>query len=281
MAGNNGEDMTAREARKAARRMLERIENTRDIADALYIWNAKAMANAQCMLLPGDFCVCGHGGLQSSRGAMITMSPEELAELIEGGALDKVFDVDGLNGPDFADRMEDVFTAFIGQQHFHDASCYRASGDLSHAVAVYNPPVPEGEPPMSIAVERDGGRFSLVAGFDDDGGTGQECDYSKFNPGRADIMSALAETNLERQNQGSAYQKLQEKYLSDGSNDAPEAGDLKKPEDIPGYDKMSPMEQLRLQADYVDAVDAVRQSQAEQEAQEAAEPMPGRRGMPY
>lgn len=277
MAGN-GEELTAQESRKAARRMLERIENTKEIADALYAWNARALANSQCMLLPGDLCVCGKDGIQSSRGVMIQMSPEEIAGLIEGGALDKIFDVDGLNAPDFSTRMEDVFTAFVSQQHFCDADRYRASGDMSRAVAVYDPPVPEGEPRSPVAVERDGDRFRLVAGFHDDGGTGQECDYSKFNPGRADIMSELADSAGENQNRGSAYQELQEKYLADGKNDAPKMGDLQKPEDVPGYDKMSPMAQLRLQADYVDAMDAVRQEEQAQAEEDGMEPMPGRRG---
>lgn len=269
-----------------ARAAQERVENIKEIAKSLYHWNAEMLFSDKCMLLPGDVCICGrNGGLEGSRGAFIPLEPDALADLIDRGALSRVFDPDDLNTPDFESRMAAVLHEFQQQRHFHDASCFYHAPELGGAIAVYDVPGPTPERDTRISVEQCEGRFELVPGVRHDVGTMAECTYTEFNPGNADILEELNGTNPERQNQSGAYERLMAAYQDGGKNDVPEAGEargtdqLVKPEEIAGYDEMSPAEKLKVQSSYLDAKAAHDEEERKKEEEEdsMAPKLPGHR----
>lgn len=263
----------AAEGRKTARRVMERIENARDIADALYVWQERALVNNGTMLLPGDCCmVCGEK-MTSARGASVSMSPDQLAEMIDGGALHKLFNPDDLNAPDFDTKMDAVFTAMGAQAHFCDAKLYAvpdAEGQrLADAVAIWDGAVPGSEQPRFVSVERKGDEFRLRDGVDARLGQGVQATYENFNPGGLDVQAALAGINPERENKTAAHDRILEGYEAGGSNAVPSAQEARegapaRPEDVPGYSGMSAMEKMALHAEYTD-------QQAELTAREAGE----------
>ena len=263
---------------RTARRMLERTENRKELALALYQYNAKALVGGGGALLPGDVCCGVPEGLVTSRGAAIPMSPEELSALVDGGALDRMFRMDDLNAPDFGKRIEAVMSKIETQRHFHDASCYYKSDapGLEFAVAVYDVPGQEPGSTETISVERNADGMAARTGVRDDFGTGfRQCTYEEFNPGGRALALEAEAVNTERESKSSAYDRLQESYLSGGHETAPEAGEVRKPleaaRDIPGYDAMSATEKLAAMRDATDQYADHQARIAEQEASKEAE----------
>ena len=263
---------------RTARRMLERTENKKELAMALYQYNAKALVGSGSALMPGDICCGVPEGLVTSRGAAIPMSAEELSALVDGGALDRMFRMDDLNAPDFSKRIEAVMSKINEQRHFHDASCYyKADGPgLESAVAVYDVPGPEPGSTETISVERSAGGIEARAGVRDDLDTGfRQCTYEEFNPGGRALALEAEDVNTERESKDSAYDRLKESYLSGGENKIGEAGEVRKPMDaareIPGYDAMSATEKLAAMRDATDRYADHQARIAEQDASKEAE----------
>lgn len=256
------EEQEYRVSRQTALRIMQREESEAEIADALYEYNERALCGNGCLMLPGDYvCVCGNCML-GSRGAAINIDPEALAEMIDQGALSKIFDPDSLSRPDFSDKMDEVFAAMGAQRHFHDASCYMAKdgadGKLADAIAVYEP-----QPGEQYTVRMDEGKAECVPGVPKDVDFYRECSYEEFNPGGTELKK-----EAEKAKPAGAYEKLVKDYLNNG--DVREYGEVRA-EDRPGYGKLSPMEKLQAQAEAVDENDMIRKAQAEQEAREAGE----------
>lgn len=276
----DSEAVVANESRKAARRMQERFENMGDIADALYLWNAQMLAGSGCVMMPGDVCACWNGGIASSRGALISMSADEILDLVDGGALSKVFNPDDMNAPDFGDRMRHIFTKVSDQRAFRDAPHYYQRPELHSAVAVYDVPGPTPKDDTQLSVERAGRRFSFVPGVRDDLETMLECTYLQFNPARADIMAEVNGAAPEMRNRSDIFDRIIQAYQDAGSNGVPEAGDLKDPRDEPGFDALPPMERMTRMNAYTDQADTMRrQKAADQTEIDNDIPMPGGRRM--
>lgn len=262
---------------RTARRMLERTENRRDIAACLYQYQARTLCGGGGILVPGDY-MCDMGGcLVSSRGMAIPMDAAAITEMVDGGALDKLFSMDDLNAPDFSSRFEKVLAEMDVQRHYHDASCYykneQAGPGLVGSVAVYDVPEPGTGQRAPVSVESTGGRFAVRPGVRDDlvGAGFRQCTYEEFNPGgRELVMQAEADVNAERQNTGSAYEKLKKDYLANGENEIKESGEVEPPDkavqSIPGYDRMSATEKLAAMREATDRYDAYQKSLQEQAA---------------
>lgn len=275
------EAAVANEARKVARKRLERTESVRDIADALYAWNAQMMANDKCVIMPGDCVVHGKGGIESARGTVIAMHPDEIADLIDSGALAKMFDPDDLNAANFSENAHAVFGMISAQRNFADAPHYYCRPELHSAIAVYDVPGPEPDQDTQFSVERAGRRFAFAPGVRSDLGTMRECSYAEFNPANADIMAEVNGMPPEERNRSAAFDRIQELYLAEGSNDVPEQGEARDPRDEPGFSSLPPMEQLARMNAYTEQADAARQQAQAQDGLDGDIPMPGRkRGMP-
>ena len=265
---NEAESRSYAENMRVARRMLERQENIKEIAQALYQYNARAMASANAILLPGDYMVRSGECMMSSRGAAVQISPEELADLVDGGALSKIFNPDDLNSADFGDKIDDIMSAIGYQAHYHDASCYVARDDLSKVVAVYDLPGAGEVPDMRAYVERSGDEYRLSDGVEAESGTMRQCSYEEFNPGgREIVLETQAAGPQETVNKSNAYDQLKETYLDGGENDVPEAGEITRPEDVAGYDKLSPSEKLALQRQYQEQMQAAQEAGAQAQSQ--------------
>lgn len=263
---------------RTARRMLERTENRKELAKALYQYNAKALVGGGGALLPGDVCCGVPEGLVTSRGAAIPMSLEELSALVDGGALDRMFRMDDLNAPDFGKRIDAVMSKIDTQRHFHDASCYyRSDGPgLEAAVAVYDIPAGAHGGPQTISVERSDAGMAAREGVRDDLGTGfRQCTYEEFNPGGKALALEAGSVNTERESKANAYDRLKEDYLSGGQHEGAEAGEVRKPmeaaQSIPGYDAMSATEKLAAMRDATDQYADHQARVAEEDARKAAE----------
>lgn len=274
---------------RTAKRMLERTENRKELAKALYQYNAKALVGGGGALLPGDVCCGVPEGLVTSRGAAIPMSESELNALVDGGALDRMFRMDDLNAPDFGKRIDAVMSKLDTQRHFHDASCYYKADapGLQSAVAVYDIPGRDGNPPQTISVERDANGMNARAGVRDDLDTGfRQCTYEEFNPGGRALALESETVNTERESKDSAYDRLKEGYLSGGQSETAEPGEVRKPleaaQSIPGYDAMSPMEKLAAMRDATDQYADHQARVAEEDARKSAEEewVPGQKRRP-
>lgn len=262
---------------RTARRMLERTENREDLVRALYEYNARALVGGGGMMLPGDIVCAVPGGIATARGMAVPMSPEELEALVDGGALDRMFRMDDLNAPDFSDRIGAVMKKAGMQMSFRDASAYYAPAGpgLEESIAVYD--VPETGPgdPAHVSVEQSGGTASFRTGVRDDLGTNfRQCTYEEFNPGGRPLLAEARSVNAERENAGTAYDKLRESYLQNGENRAPETGEVKKPEDavkdIPGYDRMGAAEKLAAMKDATEKYEAYQAQQGREAAERDA-----------
>lgn len=290
MAMTDEEKRTHDSMTRTARRMLERTENRKELALALYQYNAKALVGGGGALLPGDVCCGVPEGLVTSRGAAIPMSPSELEALVDGGALDRMFRMDDVNAPDFGKRIEAVMSKLDTQRHFHDADCYYKNDGpgLESAVAVYDVPEPGQGSTQTISVERNAGGMTARTGVRDDLDTGfRQCTYEEFNPGGRALALEAESVNTERESKDSAYDRLKESYLSGGQNQVGEAGEVRKPLDaareIPGYDSMSATEKLAAMRDatdqYADHQARIAEEQASKEAEEEWVPGSNRRPM--
>lgn len=258
---------------RTAYRMLERTENRKELAQALYQYNARALVGGGGMMLPGDVICAVPGGIVSARGMAVPMSPGELSQLVDGGALDRLFRMDDLNAPDFDERIGRIMSKAGMQREYQDASRYYVNSGpgLQESVAVYD--VPETGPgdPAHVSVERSGGEQKARTGVRDDLGTAfRQCTYEEFNPGGRALLNESRAVNPERENRGSAYDQLREGYLDGGENKVPESGEVKKPEDavkdIPGYDKMSASEKLSAMKEATEKYSAYQAEMGEQAA---------------
>lgn len=245
----NGKELDRREfeRRRVAIIMQEVVENQRELAEMLYIWDMRITANAQCCILPGDYIAVGDGCLCSSRGALVDMDQSDIAELIGAGGLHQVFDLDDLNAPDFSHRINDIMCDIVAQRQFRDAGAYYELG-LEDAVAVYDlPSVPgSGNGPAQFAVERRGDRFAFRNGFGAGDVPMAQCDYEHFNPGGIDIVRSMraeakADTGPSKKR---AYDMLMEQYREGGYHDIEMPSDAARR--VPGFKDMSPREQMSV-----------------------------------
>lgn len=261
------------ERRRVARVSQEIVENQRELAEILYVWDMRMVANDSCVIFPGDYVAVGSTCLCSSRGAMVDLSADDIAEMIGIGGLHQAFDMDDLNAPDFADRINDVMGKIAAQREYKDASRYYVSPGLKYAIAEYDPDPAHEDPDDAapFAVERRGDRFNLRAGGGGEDIPVRQCAYREFNPGGASIMEALREqAKPEAQSSGRAYDEMMERYRRMGGNDVQKPADAVKR--IPGFDQMSPREQLAVQYQLTDEYHkAVERSRAQEQAADAAD----------
>ena len=266
----SGPDPREQERRRVARIMQEKVEKQGDIVRALHRWDMRMVANNSCAIFPGDYVAVGDGCMCSSRGVQVDMSAADIAKMIDIGGLEQVFDMDDLNSPNLDAKIDDIMKQVEAQRNFHDAHCYRKRRDeetcLECAVAIYEFPgsTPE-EPPVSAAVERSGDEFRFRNGA----GTGdfpwRECNYEEFNPGGANIIAELRgdEKPEPTVNKTSAYERMLEHYEATGGGEPEKPGDAARR--IPGYDKMSPSEQLAAQVRLSDEYHKAQERAASQE----------------
>ena len=258
MAGTeSGVDQREKERRRIGRIMQEKAENHREIVEALYKWDMRMVANEHCAIFPGDYVAVGHDCICSSRGVQVDMEPQDILAMIESGGLSQVFDMDDLNSPNLADKVDDMMADIERQRKFKDANCYCKCHDqktgLEHAVAIFEMPCcEEGKQPVSVAVERTGDEFRFRNGA----GTGdfpwRQCSYEEFNPGGADIIAELRgdEKPEPTESKTSAYERMLKHYEATGGGDPEKPGDAARR--VPGYDQMSPSEQLAVQVSLSD-----------------------------
>lgn len=281
-------DAREREQRRVARMMQEKAENKRELAQALHVWRGKMLANDACCVLPGDYMAVGHGCMCSSRGALLSMSEDDLHAMIEGGALSKVFRMGDVNGPDMDAQLDFYMGQIVRQRHYADASSYHVcTGDLERAIAVYDMPEPASgsekgsEGPM-LTVERNGGRFAFHTGSWDGGVPMRQCSYEEFNPGGAEMIRSLESEAKPEQGRSKSVlrEKMEREYLNNGENR------VAKPDEairqIPGYENMSPSERLakmvELKDEYHKALErSVQQEQAPSSSDQWGPRLPGER----
>lgn len=255
---------------RAARRMLERTENKREIAQYMYKYNSRTLCGGGGFLGMGDIMMGVSGGLVSSRGMAVMMSPEEITALVDGGALDKLFNMDDLNAPDFSKVFGKVAAKIGAQRLYKDAKAYyksKAPG-LETAIAVYDAP---GTEMGAVSVEAEGGKAVIRSGVRKDLDTAfRQCSYEEFNPGGRELLLMAAETAPEKGNKTSAYERLKRDYLQNGENGVNEPGAVPRPEDavksIPGFEKMSAAEKLSAMREATDRYDEYQKALQEQEA---------------
>lgn len=241
-----GSDRLEQERRRVARVAQEIVENKRELAEILYIWDMRMVAGPACAIMPGDYMAVGPGCMCSSRGALVDMDADDILALVSGGGMHKAFDMDDLNAPDIDVRIDSVMQRIAAQRTYQDADRYLCSHDLQYAVAEYDPdPAPGTEaPPAQFAVERRGDRFSYRSGARGGDVPMRECRYEEFNPGGAEIvLAAQAEARPEEgRAAGSAYAEMLRRYEQSGGHGAAMPSEAARR--IPGFKDMSPREQL-------------------------------------
>lgn len=263
----SGPDPREQERRRVARIMQEEAEVTAEAARAIRKWTLPMVSNDQCAIFPGDYVAVGESSIYSSRGVFVDMSPDDIASMIESGGLSEVFDTKDLNAPNISDKIDDVMEDIARQRQFKDAQHYYYHQQqyyhehdhdvdghaLERAVAVFEFPsdIP-GEPPATAAVERTGDTFEFVNGAVSEDIPWRECSYEEFNPGGANIIAELRgdEKPEPTENKTSAYERMLEHYEATGGGEPEKPGDAARR--IPGYDKMSPSEQLAAQVQLSD-----------------------------
>ena len=109
----------SRERRRVARISQEIVENERELAEILYIWDLRMVASPTCVILPGDYIAVGDGCMCSSRGALVDMDSEDILALVTGGGMHRAFDMDDLNAPDFDVQINSVMRRIQAQRQYH------------------------------------------------------------------------------------------------------------------------------------------------------------------
>lgn len=269
-----GSDRLEQERRRVARIAQEVVENRRELAEILYVWDMRMVAGPSCAIMPGDYVAVGSGCMCSSRGAMVDMDADDILALVTGGGMHRALDMDDLNAPDLDIRINSIMERVEAQRMYKDADRYLCSHDLRHAVAEYDPdPVPGSEaPPAQFAVERRGDRFSYRNGARGGDVPMRECRYEEFNPGGAEIvLAAQAEARPEEgRAAGSAYAEMLRRYERSGGHGAEMPSDAARR--IPGFEDMSPREQMAAKYKLMDEYHkAAERSAAQERSPDAAD----------
>ena len=240
---------------KIARMRLEITEATKEAVQYIRQYNGSAVKGDGFLLLPGDYCAVEGNCLATARGCSAMLDEKAIMAMIESGALSHAFNPRDLNSDHFHEAAEAFLDAMGAQRHWHDADHYRHEPGLGAAIAIYD--VFDGG---ASALHTPGG-FKVRPSVPKWAAGAMECTYDEFNPGAVDIAAELSKGAMENANRSEAMDKLREHFLDNGRNDVHETQELPdKAEDIPGYDKLSPMEKLRAQDDLAKA-------KAEREAQ--------------
>ena len=244
-----GSDRLERERRRVARISQEIVENERELAEILYIWDLRMVASPACVILPGDYIAVGDGCMCSSRGALVDMDSEDILALVTGGGMHRAFDMDDLNAPDFDVQINSVMRRIQAQRQYQDADRYYCNHELQYAVAEYDvePPANFEDQSAPFAVERREDRFQFRNGA----GAGdiplRECNYEEFNPGGAEIiLASRAEARPEEgRSRGAEYAEMLRRYEASGGGKPEMPAEAARR--IPGFDQMSPREQMAAQ----------------------------------
>ena len=247
-------DFEAREQRRVARQRQEMVETKREIARSLYKYNARTLSHENTVLMTGDYMMfdneSGKGVLVSSRGAAIAISAEELADMVNDGAISKVFNPDDLNAPDFESKIDNVLTQINIQSQFEDASIYKVIPNvdkneeekgLAFYVSVQDPQK------IDAVVVKSDDKFTMMS-YDDFKETDSEadaiqCTYARFNPGAVEMKEQLAKMNGERENKQNAYSKLIEEYTQNGGNYVKEPGEIAQDSNLTAKERLDAVKQ--------------------------------------
>lgn len=219
------------------------------------------MSNGSCLFAGGDYCVYGDGALHGSRGASIPMSASELEAMIESGAMSNVFDLDDLNAPNFTILVGEVFQQSLSQSRYADCKHYYKDpryenpvGDYGNGTAVTKTEngfeIIKDYQPTASCTECAYGDFDKVASeIEQNTAPIQQGSYDNINENINAAKDYVKDTAGENVNTGMAMRNAEEAYESASVSSS---GEIIRPDDMPGYDDLSPMDKIMAQAKYLD-----------------------------